>query len=166
MLSHLALLGALAAASVSSVRADTLPYVTEPNLPPLPYNISYTAPNARLSDGYVFIAPHGGSPVGLYIMDSRTQSAVYIAQPERVMNASTGAFDWRPQTLQGRTVMTWWDGYVSGSGYGSGQVHMMDQGFSEVATLGRVNTSDLHEVSNTAWCHTTAFAERELDSPG
>lgn len=136
----LALLPALAAVGGASAG-----YISRPDLPPLAYNVTYTAPGAEVAPGYVFLAPRGTGPLGLYIIDSATREPVYISTPEQIVDG-VGAFNWRPSRLQNRTVLGWWDGAADKSlSFGSGRSVFVDEGLKGVATI--AGPYDWHEVS-------------------
>ncbi len=65
--------------------------------------------------------------------------------------------DFRAQTLEGRPVLTWWQGRIAAVGYGSGEDVIMDSSYHRIAAVqaGNGYRADLHEFvlggDGTAW---------------
>lgn len=121
-------------------------FVSRPDITPATWNISYTAPGAEISAGSVFIAQRVVEPLSIAIY-TQDGELVYFDQPANVVNASNGAFNWRPQTLNGQDVLTYWEGFAEISGYGKGRAIVLANNYTVLANVSATNGSDFHEVS-------------------
>lgn len=142
----LAFVAALVIGSCGLLSLSVNAFVSRPDIIPAQWNISYTAPGANISDGYVFLAQRGVTPISISIY-TPTGDPVYFFSDETIANASNGAFNFRPQILNGEPVITFWEGYASISGYGAGHIIIMANNYTMLANVTATNMSDIHEVS-------------------
>ena len=99
--------------------------------------------------GYIFLAPFSikGSPRpdGPLITDDRGDLVWF-----KPVRRGTAVTDLKVQELDGRPVITWWEGrFAIGWGYGAYKV--FDQSYDQIATIrpGNGLTSDLHDMQLT-----------------
>ena len=117
--------------------------------------------------GYTFLAPKRGSgDDGPMIVDDRGQ--VVWTHP---VGADRQATDFRPQTLRGKPVLTWWEG-VSTVGVGFGEGVVLDDHYKELMRVhtGNGYKADLHEFlitpRGTALMLSYAYVHRDLTAVG
>lgn len=105
-------------------------------------------PAAGTAPGYVFLAEKGkaSDPSGVVIADNRGRIVWYHQVP-----AGLEATDFRTQTLDGKPVLTWWQGTVSKAGIGKGVDEIYDASYRPVATVRAAHglKADLHEFELT-----------------
>jgi hypothetical protein len=105
-------------------------------------------PAAGTAPGYVFLAEKGkaSDPSGVVIADNRGRIVWYHQVP-----AGLEATDFRTQTLDGKPVLTWWQGTVSKAGIGKGEDEIYDASYRPVATVRAAHglKADLHEFELT-----------------
>lgn len=139
--------------SSAVTKAPARHFVSRPDLTP-PVITATTAdaglalaPAAESAD--VFLGPKdldtGVAMQGELIVDAH-------GQPVWVDDSSTGTFDFREQTYQGRPVLTYWAG--ASSSYGHGDVVVLDQTYTRVATVTTggdlgAHQADMHETTIT-----------------
>lgn len=141
-LSYLPFVAVIAALSATITSSQ---YISRPDIIPAEWNVSYTAPGANISDGYIFLAQRVESPVSITIYTS-TGDLVYWYTSDQISNASNGAFNFRPQILNDEVVFTYWEGYASLAGYGMGRDIIMSSNYSTmIANITATNFSDIHE---------------------
>jgi hypothetical protein len=96
--------------------------------------------------GYIFVAPKNGpGPAGPMILDRRGRTVWFKHLPKGIQ-----AFDFKPGRLNGKPVLTWWEGH-SAKGRGSGDDVIADSSYREIARI-RTHTghgANLHEFSLT-----------------
>src|SRR5262245_46510398 len=94
------------------------------------------------TDGFVFLAPFGGSGSSAPLIVDDSGSPVWF----NPLPQGTAATDFRVQQYRGAPVLTWWEGTLL-AGYGQGQGVIMDATYSELARVSAGNgyQADLHE---------------------
>jgi hypothetical protein len=106
-------------------------------------------PAVGTAPGYVFVAEKGkaSDPSGVVIADDRGRIVWYHQVP-----AGLEATDFRTQTLNGKPVLTWWQGKVSKSGIGRGEDVVYDGSYRPLAVLHAAHglDADLHEFQLTS----------------
>lgn len=121
-------------------------FVSRPDLQPPVITLSrrVTGPDAR----HIFIdAPHNGpGPGGSIILDPRGD-LVWMGldtSPARRLNFG-------PQMLNGKPVLTWWEGPVELHGWGDGVVVVADSSYRKIHTIHAANglKADHHELNIT-----------------
>ncbi|HVU79282.1 MAG TPA: arylsulfotransferase family protein [Gaiellaceae bacterium] len=105
-------------------------------------------PATGTAPGYVFLAEKGtgADPSGVVIADNQGRILWYHQVP-----AGLEATDFRTQTLDGKPVLTWWQGTVSKAGIGKGEDEIYDASYHHIATIRAANglEADLHEFQLT-----------------
>jgi len=128
------------AAAAGRRRAPIHGFVTRPDLrPPV---ITVSSPARGTAEGYLFLAPSSGPGMrGALIADDRGEPVYcHPTRPNTVM-------DFRPGTLRGEPVLSWWEGrYVFGVGK-VGDYVVMDSSYREIARFSSSrHRPDFHEV--------------------
>jgi hypothetical protein len=98
-------------------------------------------------DGYIFVAPKNGpGPAGPMILDRRGRLVWFKHLPKRIT-----AFDFKPARLDGRPVVTWWEGR-SNKGKGAGEDVITDSYYRELlrVPMKRGFRANLHEFTLTS----------------
>jgi arylsulfotransferase ASST len=131
---------------------DVWNYVSRPDLKPAALTVD-KLPTKAAAPGDLFIAPQAGpvnngpellGPYGGLTWFDPVPKGSYVT-------------DFRPQSYQGKPVLTWWQGNVNESGVGHGVDEIFNSSYRPVATLKTVNgvDADLHEFlltpQGTAW---------------
>ena len=132
------------AGSASPVAVVRRRYRSRPDLSAPP--VAVAAPLGAVAPGLVFLTPDNGlAPDGLLISDNAGKP-VWI-RPDTGSNAA----NFRVAQYRGKPVLSWWEGAVNG-GYGSGQLVIMDETYTELLRLGAGNgrKADIHEFQITA----------------
>ncbi|GAC1318008.1 MAG: hypothetical protein NVSMB25_06740 [Thermoleophilaceae bacterium] len=155
-----ALLVALSGATTASA-AGTFNFVSAPSLHPLKVSIARRA--SGLAPGFIFVAPIGTPPplpakgakrpktlrkvkltgeYGPLIIDDHGNPVW-----EHPLGHGLQALNFRPQTLNGASVLTWWQGQLSAQGVGTGENVIVDSSYRPVATVRAGNRlgADLHD---------------------
>jgi outer membrane protein assembly factor BamB len=155
--------GARSATTVRPANAlRTLPDLQPPHLV-VTHAAHGTAP------GYLFVAEKGGKdkPSGAVIADDRGRIRWYHQVPHGLEMT-----DFRAQTLDGKPVLTWWQGTISKTGVGKGDYVICDAGYGNCRTLhaGHGLVGDLHEFQltprGTAFVSIYRTVPRDLRSVG
>ena len=131
--------------------ADVYSFVTAPDLQPQVVQITHYLPSTGQSSSprFIFLATKGyygpapGQP-GLMIVD-RAGRLIWF-QPA----IGVAPFDFNAQDLDGKPVLTWWEGGVS-DGYGRGQAQIAGTSYNVTRTVdaGAGLMADLHEFNLT-----------------
>ena len=121
---------------------DVWNYVSRPDLKPAALTVN-KRPTKAAAPGSLFIAPQAGpvnngpellGPYGGLTWFNPVRKGTYVT-------------DFRPQTYQGKPVLTWWQGDVNVSGVGHGDDEIFSNSYRPVATIKNANgvDADLHE---------------------
>ena len=136
------LLGGAADASAAGVAAKPLRvrrFVTRRDLRPPILTIRHPARGA--AEGYLFIAPSSGP--------GQRGTLIFDNDGEPIWFHPTGvtATAFRTSTLNGKPVLTWWEGTYSNEGLGRGAYVILDSSYRQVARIhaGGYWDGDLHE---------------------
>jgi Arylsulfotransferase (ASST) len=118
-------------------------YRSRPDLTAPPVDVA--SPVGSVAPGLVFITPNNGkAPDGLLMTDNAGKP-VWI-RPD------TGSYaaNFRPAVYGGKPVLTWWEGATNG-GYGSGQLVIVDDTYTELVRIGagQGRKADIHEFQIT-----------------
>jgi hypothetical protein len=131
---------------------DVWNYVSRPDLKPAALTVD-KLPTKAAEPGSIFLAPQAGpvnngpeiiGPYGGLVWFDPVPKGTYVT-------------DFRPQTYQGKSVLTWWQGNVNVSGVGHGDDEIFSSSYRHIATLTDANgvDADLHEFQltpqGTAW---------------
>jgi hypothetical protein len=127
-------------------------YVSRPDLKPAALTVD-KRPAKSAAPGSLFLAPQSG-PVndGPELVGPYGGLTWFDPVPK-----GTYVTDFRPQTYQGKPVLTWWQGYVNTSGVGHGVDEIFNSSYRPVTTIKSANgvDADLHEFlltsQGTAW---------------
>jgi Arylsulfotransferase (ASST) len=127
-------------------------YASRPDLKPAALTVD-KLPAKTAAPGSLFIAPQAG-PVnnGLELLGPYGGLTWFDPVPK-----GTYVTDFRPQTYQGKPVLTWWQGSVNMSGVGHGADEIFNSSYRPIATIKSANgvDADLHEFlvtpQGTAW---------------
>jgi hypothetical protein len=119
-------------------------YATRRDL--VPPDLTVTTAKAGRAPGYVFLAPKGGrGQEGVMIADDRGRLVYFKPMPRNRI-----ATDFRVQTYEGKSVLTWWQGgLIVGDGRGYGVIY--DDRYRPVkrVRMGNGYSMDLHEFKLT-----------------
>ncbi len=123
-------------------------YVSRPDLRPPSVDITTTAgfPYSSSQPGYIFSAPSGvggGGQDGLMIISLTGEVIWFMPRP----STSVLPFNFRVQTYQGKSVLTWFEGALDKVGYAtSGNYFIYDSSYNQLTTVEASGyQSDLHE---------------------
>jgi len=133
-------------------RAQTQAFLSRPDLHPP--KIGASTPAASTDGADIFIAPITAppenpkvkvvpiGPAGPMILDPGGQMIWFAPRPP-----GQAALDFRPQSLNGQPVLTWWQGMILPPGFGEGVGYVLDRSYRRIATVkaGNGYRSDLHE---------------------
>ncbi len=125
-------------------RGDVLRFRSRPDL--LPAAVEVTKKPSHTAHGYIFTAPwRGPLQSGPMILDSNGGLIWFKPLP-----SGTIASNLQVQTLDGKPVLTWWQGYF-GAGVGSGEDVINDTSYHQIAVVRAGNglNADLHEFELT-----------------
>ncbi|MGD0197137.1 MAG: arylsulfotransferase family protein [Solirubrobacteraceae bacterium] len=132
--------------------ADVQRYDTLPGLTPSSVRI-ITPAQPGASPGDLFLAPYQGKGTpGVMIATQSGQLVWFHAVPR-----GDYATNFRPQTYDGQTVLTWWQGRVLELGFGQGEEEIYSSSYQPLAVVraGNGYRADLHEFlitpQGTAW---------------
>ncbi|MGI8428581.1 MAG: arylsulfotransferase family protein [Solirubrobacteraceae bacterium] len=129
---------------------DVLGFRSRPDLSPA--SVRVLTHSARTASGDIFLSPQRGPlQMGPMILDARGGLVWFKRIPPREL-----ASDVRVQTYQGKSMLTWWQGYL-GAGIGVGRDVINDTSYRQIKTVNAANglSADLHEFRITA--HNTAL---------
>ena len=127
------------------VKGEVTTYVSRPDLRTASTQVlkrpSVTAP------GDIFIAPERGPAQQGPMILGPTGGLIWF----KPLPTNDTATDFRVQAYQGKPVLTWWQGSVSGIGVGEGYGEIYDSSYRPVATVraGNGPGADLHEFQLT-----------------
>lgn len=126
------------------VSGDVYHFHSYPQINPIAVKVNRQS--SRTAHGYIFVTPwYGPVQNGVMILDSEGKLVWFKAVPRYNM-----ASDFREQTYQGKSVLTWWQGYF-GAGVGSGEDVINDTSYNQIGTVQAGNglTADLHDFEIT-----------------
>lgn len=131
---------------------DVWNYVSRPDLKPAALTVD-KRPTKAAAPGSLFLGPQAG-PVnnGPELVGPYAGLTWFNPVPK-----GTFVTDFRPQTYQGKPVLTWWQGSINMSGVGHGADQIFNSSYRPIATLKTANgvDADLHEFlltpRGTAW---------------
>jgi hypothetical protein len=147
--------------------ADVQHYRSAPTLAPSSVRIT-TPARAGATPGDFFLAPYQGtgSP-GPMIIDQAGNLIWFHPLP-----AGESATNLSPQTYDGQTVLTWWQGRILKLGFGQGEDEIYNTSYQPIAHVfaGNGYRADLHEFTltpqGTAWLDAFDPVELNLTSAG
>ncbi|HST55162.1 MAG TPA: arylsulfotransferase family protein [Solirubrobacteraceae bacterium] len=113
-----------------------------------PPTISVTANSPQATPGYVFATPYSGpGQDGPMIFDNAGKLVWFNPLPR-----GTEATDLQVQQLDGKPVLSWWQGYIPPQGFGEGEVVIANSSYQRIAHVkaGNGYLADLHDFHITA----------------
>ncbi|HEX2704062.1 MAG TPA: arylsulfotransferase family protein [Solirubrobacteraceae bacterium] len=132
--------------------ADVQHYLSAPSLTPSIVRIT-TPAQPGASPGDLFLAPYQGAGTAGPMIASQAGNLIWFDP----LAAADSATNFRPQTYDGRTVLTWWQGRVLQLGFGQGEDEIYSTSYRPLAVVraGNGYRADLHEFlvtpQGTAW---------------
>jgi hypothetical protein len=126
--------------------ASVQSFVSRPDLHPPA--LAVTARSGALAAGDVFVAPYlGPGQSGPMILDPGGSVIWFKAMP-----ANVSATNLQVQQYQGQPVLTWWQGTITGHGFGLGEDVIANSSYAEIGHVyaGNGYRADLHEFQLTA----------------
>jgi hypothetical protein len=147
--------------------ADVQHYLSAPTLTPSTVHVT-TPARPGATPGDFFLAPYQGtgSP-GPMIVD-QTGSLIWF----HPLPAGESATNFQPQTYEGHTVLTWWQGRILKLGFGQGSDVIYSASYKPIRRVhaGNGYSADLHQFSltpqGTAWLDAFDPVELNLTSSG
>jgi hypothetical protein len=147
--------------------ADVQHYLSAPTLTPSSVRVT-TPARPGATPGDFFLAPYqgAGSP-GPMIVDQAGGLIWFHPLP-----AGESATNLSPQTYDGKTVLTWWQGRILELGFGQGEDEIYNTSYEPIARVlaGNGYRADLHEFTltpqGTAWIDVFDPVELNLTSMG
>ena len=118
-----------------------------PNLEPP--SIEVTTPSTSSEPGDIFTAPYSGpGPPGPMIFDEAGNLVWFYALPKNV----SAATNLQVQQLDGKPVLTWWQGYIPKQGFGEGEEIIDNTDYQQVGRVhaGNGYVADLHDFKLTS----------------
>ncbi|HEX4467527.1 MAG TPA: arylsulfotransferase family protein [Solirubrobacteraceae bacterium] len=118
---------------------------TRPELKAALMDVTTNSPSATPGD--IFAAPYSGP--------APPNPAIYDASGDLIWSHKLPATDestnLQVQTLDGKPVLTWWQGYIPPQGFGEGEEQIYDSSYRRVATVhaGNGDKVDLHDFKLT-----------------
>jgi hypothetical protein len=147
--------------------ADVQHYLSAPTITPSTVRIT-TPAQSTATPGDLFLAPYqGAGAAGPMIVDQAGRLVWFHPLP--VDDSST---NFRPQTYEGHTVLTWWQGRVLALGFGQGEDEIYTSSYQPLTQVlaGNGYHADLHEflltAQGTAWIDAFDPVELNLTSMG
>jgi hypothetical protein len=107
-----------------------------------------TARSGASAPGDIFAAPYSGpGPAGPMIFDEAGNLVWFDPLPARA-----AATNLQVQRLDGKPVLTWWQGYIPKQGFGEGEELIYDSSYREIGRVhaGNGYKADLHDFHLTA----------------
>ena len=120
---------------------QTMHFRSRPELQPPSLIVGATS--AQSAPGYIFAVPYSGpGPAGPMIFDEACNLVWFDA-----LAGEQAASNLQVQQLDGRPVLTWWQGRITTQGFGQGEERILDSSYRQ---LGRVHAgnglkADLHD---------------------
>jgi hypothetical protein len=132
--------------------SESQSFVSAPALHPPPITVSHAA-GTTSAPGYLFASPFlGPGQYGPMMFDNNGNVVWFHPLP-----ANEDAADFRTQSYQGKTVLTWWQGKTFNLGFGEGVDMVVDSNYKTIAKIKAGNglAADEHEFLLTS--HGSAF---------
>jgi hypothetical protein len=132
--------------AATAAQAGPPKYRSRPDLRTLPDVTITTAANAT-APGYIFLTPASGTGLwGPLIVDDKGSPVWFRKTPE----PATVAIDFKVQQYQNKSVLTWWEGTIGGTGgqgVGQGEFVLADQSYREITRVRAASTdqADQHD---------------------
>jgi hypothetical protein len=117
-------------------------FVSRPDLEPP--SLEVTKRPAQTAPGDIFLAPYSGpGPPGPVIFDEAGNLVWFSPLPKNVPAAT----NLQVQQLDGKPVLTWWQGYIPPAGFGQGEEIIDNSSYQRIGTVhaGNGYKADLHD---------------------
>ena len=147
--------------------ADVQSYATLPGEHPSSVRITTPAQSGATA-GDLFLAPYQGAGTPGVMISTQGGQLVWFHSLPR----DDYATNLRPQTYEGQTVLTWWQGRVLELGFGQGEEEIYSSSYQPLAVVraGNGYSADLHEFlitpQGTAWLDEFDPVELNLSRQG
>jgi len=147
--------------------ADVQRYRTLPRVAPSIVRI-ITPPQAGATPGDLFLAPYQGRGTAGVMIATQTGRLVWF----HALPPHDYASNFHPQTYDGQTVLTWWQGRVLQLGFGQGEDEIYTSDYQPLAVVraGNGYRADLHQFTitpqGTAWIDAFDPVELNLSKGG
>jgi hypothetical protein len=131
---------------------DVQHYLSAPSLSPSTVTLT-TAAAVGATPGDFFLAPYQGAGAAGPMIVDQSGGLIWF----HPLAAGLAASDFRTQTYDGRSVLTWWQGRILKLGFGQGEDEIYDSSYRPIAQVAAGNgyDADLHQFlltrSGTAW---------------
>jgi hypothetical protein len=138
---HLDVLPHAAAARIASDPGEVQSFHSQPQMKPP--SLIVTAHSSQASPGEIFSTPYNGpGQAGPLILDEAGNVVWFHPLP-----SGTDATNLQVQQLEGKPVLTWWQGYIPPQGFGQGEEVILNSDYQQVARVHAGNgfTADLHD---------------------
>lgn len=109
-----------------------------------PPSVEVTARSAQSAPGDIFAAPYAGpGPPGPMIFDEAGNLVWFDQLPANVPASA----DLQVEQLDGRPVLSWWQGYIPPQGFGEGEEIILDSSYRQIGRVhaGNGYKADLHD---------------------
>ena len=140
--------------------ADKQHFHSRPDLEP-PTTV-VTAQSPSTAPGYIFTAPYNAGHNGPMIFDEKGNLVWFNPLPRE-----TAAANLQVQQLNGKPVLTWWQGYIPPQGFGEGEEVIFNSNYRQIARIHAGNgfKADLHDfhLTSTDTAVMTAFNPIQCD---
>jgi hypothetical protein len=147
--------------------ADVQHYLSAPTLTPSTVRVT-TPARAGATAGDFFLAPYQGTGTPGPMIVDQTGALVWF----HPLPADEAATNLTPQTYDGQTVLTWWQGRILALGFGQGVDVIDNTSYQPIAIVqaGNGYRADLHQFTltpqGTAWIDAFDPVELDLESIG
>jgi hypothetical protein len=147
--------------------AEVQHYLSAPSITPSSVRIT-TPAQPGATPGDFFLAPYQGKGTPGPMIVDQTGALIWF----HPLAAADTATNFRPQTYDGRTVLTWWQGRVLSLGFGQGVDEIYSSTYQPLAHVSAGNgyKADLHEfllsAQGTAWIDAFDPIQMNLTSMG
>jgi hypothetical protein len=142
-------------------------YLSAPSLTPSTVSVT-TAPAAAATPGDFFLAPYQGAGTAGPMIADQSGALVWF----HPLAPGLAATDFRTQTYEGRSVLTWWQGRILKLGFGQGEDEIYSSSYQPLTRVlaGNGYRADLHEFlltpDGTAWIDAVDPVAEDLEGAG
>jgi hypothetical protein len=147
--------------------ADVQHYLSAPTLTPSTVHVT-TPPRPGATPGDFFLAPYQGTGSPGPMIADQTGSLIWF----HPLPPGESATNFEPQTYEGHTVLTWWQGRILKLGFGQGSDVIYSASYKPIRRVraGNGYSADLHAFTltpqGTAWLDAFDPVELNLTSSG
>ena len=147
--------------------AEVQHYLSAPAIAPSTVTVT-TPARPGATPGDFFLAPYQGTGTPGQMIVDQTGNLIWF-HPAPANDAST---NFQPQTYEGQTVLTWWQGRILALGFGQGEDEIYSTSYQPIARVfaGNGYSADLHQFTitpqGTAWIDAFDPVQLNLASMG